>query len=312
MHDFIRNTALSLGFDSCGIAKAEALTEDAEFMRSWLDTGQHGDMEYLNRNFEKRIDPTVLVPGCKSVVVVLMNYYPLQKQSNDLPQISKYAYSKIDYHTVLKTKLGQLETILTQEYGDEIISKEYQHSFVDTAPILEKRWAEKAGLGWIGKHTQLITPKLGSYVFIGILLLNEEVKPAETRVPFRCGTCTRCIDACPTQALNGRSLDATKCISYLTLEIKSDIPDDLKQKLSGWIAGCDICNDVCPWNIRFGTPNQHEEFAPAEAIFSLTKDDWQNMKKEEFDVIFGKSAVKRAKLERIQSRWNADNADNAD
>lgn len=309
MHDFIRNTALSLGFDACGIAKAEALTEDAEFMRSWLDAGQHGDMEYLNRNFEKRIDPTVLVPGCKSVVVVLMNYYPLQKQSTDLPQISKYAYSKIDYHTVLKTKLGQLETILTQEYGDEIISKEYQHSFVDTAPILEKRWAEKAGLGWIGKHTQLITPKLGSYVFIGILLLNKEVKPAETRVSFRCGTCTRCIDACPTQALNGRSLDATKCISYLTLEIKSDIPDDLKQKLSGWIAGCDICNDVCPWNIRFGTPNQHEEFAPAEAIFSLTKDDWRKMKKTEFDVIFGKSAVKRAKLERIQNRWNADNAD---
>ncbi|GAB1415673.1 tRNA epoxyqueuosine(34) reductase QueG [Paludibacter sp.] len=300
MHDFIKNTALSLGFDACGIAKAEKLTEDAEFMQSWLNAGKHGEMEYLNRNFEKRIDPRVLVPGCKSVIVVMMNYYPLQHQKSELPQISKYAYSETDYHTILKTKIGQLENILKQEYGENIFNNDYQHSFVDTAPILEKRWAERAGLGWIGKHTQLITPKLGSYLFIGILLVNVEIKPAEKLISNRCGTCTRCIDACPTQALDGRSLDATKCISYLTLETKTDLSAEQKQNLFGWISGCDICNDVCPWNIRFGTPNEHEEFKPAEAIFSLTKNDWLSMQQEEFNKIFNKSAVKRAKLHKIQ------------
>lgn len=300
MHDFIRHTALAVGFDDCGIAKADALTEDAVLMRRWLDEGQHGNMAYLERDFDKRTDPRLLVPGCRSVVVVLMNHYPQQKQEKNLPQIAKYAYSKVDYHYVLKEKLRQLEAILVAEYGEDCVSKDYQHSFVDTAPILEKRWAERAGLGWIGRHTQLITPKLGSYVFIGILLLNVDIEPASQQIPFRCGTCTRCIDACPTQALNGKSLDARKCISYLTLETKSEVPHDLKAKLSGWIAGCDICNDVCPWNIRFALPHQHIELEAEEAIFSLTRKDWQKMTEQEFKYIFKHSAIKRAGLNRIQ------------
>lgn len=300
MHDFIRHTALAIGFDDCGIAKADALTEDATFMRKWLNEGKQGDMTYLERNFDKRTDPRVLVPGSKSVVVVLMNHYPHQKQDADLPQIAKYAYSKVDYHIVLKEKLRQLEAILIDEYGEDCVSKEHQHSFVDSAPILEKRWAERAGLGWIGRHTQLITPKFGSYVFIGILVLNIEIEPASKQIPFRCGTCTRCIDACPTQALDGKNIDARKCISYLTLETKSEIPETLKSKLSGWIVGCDICNDVCPWNIRFAIPHQHKELEAQEAIFELTKKDWKAMDEAVFRSTFNKSAVKRAGLMRIQ------------
>ncbi len=302
MHDFIRHTALAVGFDDCGIARADALTEDAIFMRNWLNEGQHGDMAYLERNFDKRTDPRVLVPGCKSVVVVLMNHYPHQKQNVDIPQIAKYAYSKVDYHYVLREKLRQLEAILVEEYGEDCVSKDHQHSFVDSAPILEKRWAERAGLGWIGRHTQLITPKLGSYVFIGILLLNVDVEPAAKQIPFRCGTCTRCIDACPTQALNGRSLDARKCISYLTLETKSEVPDDLKSKLSGWIAGCDICNDVCPWNVRFASPHQHPELEAEQAVFHLTSRDWQQMTEQDFRATFKHSAIQRAGLKRIQAK----------
>lgn len=302
MHDFIRHTALAVGFDDCGIARADALTEDAIFMRNWLNEGQHGDMAYLERNFDKRTDPRVLVPGCKSVVVVLMNHYPHQKQNVDIPQIAKYAYSKVDYHYVLREKLRQLEAILVEEYGEDCVSKDHQHSFVDSAPILEKRWAERAGLGWIGRHTQLITPKLGSYVFIGILLLNVDVEPAAKQIPFRCGTCTRCIDACPTQALNGRSLDARKCISYLTLETKSEVPDDLKSKLSGWIAGCDICNDVCPWNVRFASPHQHPELEAEQAVFQLTSRDWQQMTEQDFRATFKHSAIQRAGLKRIQAK----------
>lgn len=300
MHDFIEHTALSVGFDACGIAKAEALDEDAAFMRSWLDEGMHGDMQYLNRNFEKRVDPRVLVPGCKSVVVVLLNYLPEKRQAEHLPKIAKYAYSKVDYHTVMKQKLWQLEAKIIAEYGEDCVSKDHQHSFSDSAPILEKRWAEKAGLGWIGRNSLLIHPKLGSYVFIGILLLNVDVTPSEAPFPFRCGNCRKCIDACPTNALNGKGMDPRKCISYLTLESKSEIPGELKDKLSGCIAGCDICNDVCPWNKRFGHPHNHEELTPTPEIFSLTKEDWQKMTQEEFDAIFSKSAVKRASLERIK------------
>ncbi len=304
MHDFIHDTALALGFDDCGIAKADALTEDAIFMRSWLDKNMHGDMKYLEKNFEKRIDPRVLVPGCKSVVVLLMNHFPKKKQNTNQPLIAKYAYAKVDYHQVLKEKLKQLEHIIINEYGENCVSEKYQHSFVDTAPILEKRWAEKAGLGWIGRHTQLITPQFGSYVFIGILLLNINIKPAEKQIPFRCGTCTRCIDACPTQALNGRSMDAKKCISYLTLETKSKIPKTLKNKLSGWIVGCDICNDVCPWNIRFAKPHQHPELDAEEAIFDLTLKHWRDMTEQRFNNTFKHSAIKRAGLKRIQKIIN--------
>lgn len=298
--EFIIEAALATGFDACGIAKAEALTEDAAFMQSWLDEGKHGDMEYLARNFEKRTDPRVLVPGCKSVVVVLLNYYPERKQDEGLPKIAKYAYSAVDYHTVMKTKLQELENKIIEKYGPDCVSKDYQHSFSDSAPILEKRWAQKAGLGWLGRHSQLIHPNAGSFFFIGILLLNVAIEPSEAPFPFRCGTCTKCIDACPTGALSPEGMDARKCISYLTLESKSDIPDNLKDKLSGCIVGCDICNDVCPWNKRFAKPHQHRELMPTEEIFHWTRDDWRKVNKEQFDEVFRKSAVKRAKLDRIK------------
>ncbi|MDO9635313.1 MAG: tRNA epoxyqueuosine(34) reductase QueG [Paludibacter sp.] len=299
--EIIIEKALSVGFDACGIAQAEALTEDAVFLQTWLDAGMHGDMEFLTRNFEKRTDPRVLVPGCKTVVVVLFNYYPERKQDAALPQISKYAYSQVDYHTVMKAKLRELEIQLQATFGEACVAKDYQHSFVDSAPVLEKRWAQKAGLGWIGRHSQLIHPKFGSYFFIGILMLNIDLEPSEAPFPFRCGSCRKCIDACPTGALTGDGhMDARKCISYLTIESKSDVPDEFKDKLSGCIVGCDICNDVCPWNKRFAQIHNHPELAPTEAIFHLKKEDWESMTEEQYKEIFQKSAVRRAKLERIK------------
>lgn len=298
--DFIKEAAIAVGFDACGIAKAEALTEDAAYMKSWLDAGKHGEMDYLSRNFEKRTDPTLLVPGCKSVVVVLLNYYPERKQDDSLPKISKYAYSAIDYHTVIKTKLLELEIKLKEAYGVDVVAKDYQHSFCDSAPVLEKRWAQKAGLGWIGKHSQLIHPKAGSFFFIGILMLNIDVTPSTTTVPFSCGNCTKCIDACPTDALSLHGMDARKCISYHTLERKSDIPVEFNDKLSGYIVGCDICNDVCPWNKKFALPHQHKELAPTEEVFHWTYEDWMSINKEQFDTAFRRSAVKRAKFDRIK------------
>lgn len=297
---FIRQAALSAGFDACGIAQAEKLPEDALFLRNWLDKGMHGDMHYLNRNFEKRIDPQALVPGCKTVVVVLLNYLPENKQQKGFPKIAKYAYSEIDYHIVMKQKLRILEEKIIARYGEACVSKNRQHIFSDSAPILEKRWAVKAGLGWLGRHTQLIHPKFGSYIFIGILLLNIEVQSSDTPFPFRCGKCRKCIEACPTGALDGEGMNPRKCISYLTLEAQSEIPENLRAKLSGYIVGCDICNDVCPWNKRFGHPHKHEDLAPAQAIFSLTKEDWQKMTQHEFEAIFSKSAIKRAGFERIR------------
>lgn len=300
--DFIKNIALSVGFDACGIAQATELTDDAIFMRSWLDAGMHGDMHYLDRNLEKRIDPRVLVPGCKSVVVVLLNYHPEKVQDPQLPKIAKYAYANTDYHFVIKEKLRQLERIIVETYGADAVSDSHQHSFTDSAPVLEKRWAEMAGLGWIGRNTLLINKNFGSNAFIGVLMLNVAIEPAHKPVPFSCGNCTKCVDACPTNALNGRSIDARKCISYLTLETKSPIPENLKGKLNGWIVGCDICSDVCPWNIRFAHPHNHPELAPTPEIYTLTKEDWGQLDQQEFNATFKYSAVKRAKIDRIKSR----------
>lgn len=300
-NDFIKEVALAVGFDACGVAKAEALMEDAAFMQSWLSTGKNGDMAYLSRNFEKRMDPRVLVPGCKSVVVVLLNYYPEHKQNEELPKIAKYAYAAVDYHTVMKIKLQELEDLIKAKYGNNCVNLNHQHSFCDSAPVLEKRWAQKAGLGWLGRHSQLIHPNAGSYFFIGILMLNIDITPSDAPFPFRCGNCTKCIDACPTGALSSEGMDARKCISYLTLESKSEIPEEFKDKLSGCIVGCDICNDVCPWNKKFAIPHQHKELTPTEEIFHWTRENWIAVNKEQFDMIFRKSAVKRAKLDRIKS-----------
>jgi len=289
----IKQLALSLGFDACGIARAEALTEDAGYLRQWLDEGKQGDMHYLERNFEKRTDPCVLVPDCRSVVAVLMNYYPDQKQSPEAPQIAKYAYPATDYHTVLKKKLAELEEAVCAHYGPDCINRSVQHSFVDSAPILERRWAERSGLGWIGKHTQLIHPGLGSYTFIGILLLNIDLEYDTPLIPH-CGTCTRCIDACPTNALDNGSIDARRCISYLTIESKNVIPDEFQPLLKGNALGCDICADVCPWNAKWAKPHCHTELEPTGQILEWDKVSWQHLTEKEFLQTFQHSSIKRA------------------
>ncbi|HOG06020.1 MAG: tRNA epoxyqueuosine(34) reductase QueG [Paludibacter sp.] len=299
--DFIKDAALSVGFDACGIAQATELTDDASFLRSWLDAGIQGDMHYMERNFEKRIDPRVLVPGCKTVVVVLLNYHPEKTQDPQLPKIAKYAYSNTDYHLVIKDKLLQLEHIITETYGSDCVSETHQHIFTDSGPVFEKRWAEKAGLGWIGRNKLLVTKKFGSSISIGILMLNVEVESDHKPVPFSCGHCTKCVDACPTGALSDSNMDARKCISYLTVEAKSPIPEDLKNKLNGWIVGCDVCINVCPWNKRFAHPHNHPELEPTPQIYTLTKKDWMEMTQEEFNTIFKYSAVRRADLNRIKN-----------
>lgn len=293
MHNFIKNTALSLGFDACGIACAEELTEDKAFIKKWLDEGRNGDMQYLARNFEKRTDPRLLVPGCKSIVVVLMNYYPEKTQPQNAPKIARYAYSQVDYHTVLKLKLNELETEIKREFGESCFNNDSQHLFVDSAPVLERRWAQRTGLGWIGKHTQLIAPGIGSYCFIGILMLNTETE-YDKPVKDKCGSCTRCIDACPTRALENGSIDARRCISYLTIENKNDIPVEFHDKLSGCVLGCDICAEVCPWNKKWAVPNTHLELNPIKEITQWEKENWEQLTETKFKNVFGKSAIKRA------------------
>jgi len=299
MHTFIKQKALETGFDACGIAKAEALESDALFLKQWLQKGMHGEMKYLERNFEKRTNPQVLVPETKSVVVVLLNYYTEKNQPAGSPQIARYAHSETDYHTVMKSMLAKLETAIVTKYGAEVINHNFQHSFVDSAPILERRWAQRAGLGWIGKHTQLIAPAIGSYCFIGVLLLNKELE-YDTPMPDRCGKCTRCIDACPTNALNGRSLDARKCISYQTIENKKPVADEIRSKLSGCVLGCDICADVCPWNNKWAKPHHNSLLKPVEVIYSYKKEDWAAWTKEDFGIQFKNSAIKRAGYEKLK------------
>ncbi len=294
MREFIHKAAFSAGFDACGFARAEALTEDAAFLREWLSQGKHGDMQYLERNFEKRTDPRVLVPDCKTIIVLLLNYYPELKQTTERHKIAKYAYPEVDYHTTIREKLSRLEKEIALEYGADFFSIEHQHSFIDSAPVLERRWAQKTGLGWLGKHTQLIAPGYGSYVFIATLMINKELDSYDSPINDRCGTCTRCIDACPTQALIPGTLDARKCISYLTIESKSEVPFELRDKLSGYSVGCDICADVCPWNKKWALPHRHEELKPAEVIFSWKEEDWENAGPEELRRQFRKSAVMRA------------------
>lgn len=308
---FVKETALSVGFDACGIAKAEALTDDALFLKQWIANGCNADMHYLERNFEKRTDPRQLVPDCKSVVVVLMNYFPEQKQIQSAPRIAKYAYSAIDYHSVLKSKLKELELKICEKYGAGCITANYQHSFVDSAPILERRWAQRAGLGWIGKHTQLIHPGLGSYTFIGILILNIETEYDTPSLPH-CGTCTRCIDACPTNALTDGSLDARRCISYQTIENKNIIPTEYHAKLSNCALGCDICADVCPWNKKWAKPHSHIELSPTLVTSKTIEENditnilewdyktWQQLTQDQFIKTFRYSAFKRAGFAKLK------------
>jgi epoxyqueuosine reductase len=296
----IKDIALSIGFDACGLAKAEPLDEDALYLNEWISKGYHGSMSYLERNFAKRCDPTLLVPGCKTVIVLLLNYYPTETQNPVAPQIARYAYSQTDYHTVIKRKLSILEEQLKQMYGNDVINKDYQHSFVDSAPVLERRWAQKAGLGWIGKNKQLIHPSLGSYVFIASLMINLELEEYDQPIPARCGKCTKCIDACPTKALLHNGMDARKCISYLTIENKNDIPEEYRPLLNNKIIGCDICGDVCPWNKKWAKAHHHPELEANEEVIQWGKAKWQNLSPSDYKTYFNHSSIGRAGYDKLK------------
>jgi epoxyqueuosine reductase len=284
----IKTEAKRLGFLSCGISKAQFLEEEASHLEQWLKNNRHGKMKYMENYFDKRLDPTKLVEGSKSVISLLFNYYPKEAQNPESYKLSKYAYGK-DYHFVVKDKLKQLLHSIQEQIGAV-----NGRAFVDSAPVLEKAWAAKSGLGWIGKHTNLITPKVGSFYFIAELIVDIDLSYDSPRTDH-CGNCTACLDACPTQAIEAPYvLNAGKCISYFTIELKENIPTEFKGQFEDWMFGCDICQDVCPWN-RFSKSHQEPLFEPHPELLSMSKQDWEEITEEVFGRIFQKSAVKRTK-----------------
>jgi len=286
---FIKQEAQRLGFLSCGISKAEFLEEEAPRLERWLKNNMHGEMGYMENHFDKRLDPTLLVPGSKSVISLLLNYYPEESQNQESYKISKYAYGA-DYHHVIKTKLKELLHSIEEEVGAV-----HGRAFVDSAPVLDKAWAAKSGLGWIGKHSNLLTQKVGSFYFIAELIIDLDLE-YDSAVTDHCGSCTACIDACPTQAIvNPYVVDGSKCISYFTIELKNEIPTEFSGKLDDWMFGCDVCQDVCPWN-RFSKSHREPLFDPNPKLLSQTKKEWEEITEEVFQEIFKKSAVKRTKF----------------
>ncbi|MFN7115396.1 MAG: tRNA epoxyqueuosine(34) reductase QueG [Saprospiraceae bacterium] len=287
----ITEEALRLGFAHIGFAKAEYMNEEARRLEAWLNQGLHGKMQYMENHFDKRVDPTKLVEGAKTVISLVYNYYTDQVQTDPTaPKISKYAYGK-DYHFVLKDKL---KTLL--HFINENIGAVNGRCFVDSAPVLERDWAKRAGTGWTGKNTLLIHPKKGSYFFLAELILDLELDEYDIPMKDYCGTCTRCIDACPTEAISpqGYLVDGSKCISYFTIELKEALPDDYKGKFDNWMFGCDICQEVCPWN-RFSQPHQEPAFEPHPDLLQMNKREWEEITEEVFQKIFKDSAVKRTK-----------------
>lgn len=291
----VRAEAHRLGFDFVGIAKAEQMDEEARRLEAWLNKGFHGKLQYMANHFDLRTDPTKLVPGAKSVIVLMHNYFPKEKQLDpSAPKLARYAYGE-DYHHILKRKLKDLLLFIQENIG-EVDGR----CFVDSAPVLERDWAKRAGLGWTGKNTLLIRPGAGSYFFLAELILDL---PLVMDDPIRdhCGTCRRCIEACPTEAISpeGYLLDASKCISYLTIELREQIPDEFAGKLEGWAFGCDICQEVCPWN-RFAKPHNEPSFEPHPDLMGMSAEEWHEITAEVFGKIFKKSAVKRTKFEGLQ------------
>lgn len=286
----IKQKAIDIGFQSCGISRADFLTQDKSRLEDWLGQGMHGEMDYMKQNLEKRLDPRLLFEGAKSVVSVLLNYYPTQKQADPVaPVLSKYAYGK-DYHFVLKAKLKTLLQIIQEE-----IAPCRGRVFADSAPVLDKAWAARAGLGWIGKNTNLITMEHGSFFFIGELILDLELEPDQKIVGNHCGNCTRCIDACPTQAIVAPYVvDARKCISYQTIELKGELDDSLKGKFENRVFGCDICQDVCPWNLK-SEPHREADFEPHPRLMQMNREEWMAMDQSVFNQLFRNSAVRRTK-----------------
>lgn len=288
---FIKSEAQRLGFLSCGISKVEFLEEEAPRLEKWLSENRNGKMQYMENHFDKRLNPALLVDGAKSVVSLLLNYYPEKNQREDSFKISKYAYGQ-DYHYVIKEKLKELLHAINENIG-EVGGR----VFVDSAPVMDKIWAQKSGLGWIGKNTNLISKKVGSFFFVAELILDIELEYDNPTPTDHCGSCTRCIDACPTKAIIAPYVvDGSKCISYFTIELKENIPQEVKGKFDDWIFGCDVCQDVCPWN-RFSSPHNEPLFQPKEEILSFSKQDWIDITEETFSKVFQKSAVKRAKFE---------------
>ncbi|HHC78251.1 MAG TPA: tRNA epoxyqueuosine(34) reductase QueG [Flavobacteriia bacterium] len=285
----IKTEAKRLGFLSCGISKAAFLEEEAPRLENWLKNNMHGQMHYMENHFDKRLDPTKLVEGSKSVISLLYNYYPSQQQKSHSYKLSKYAYGT-DYHFVIKDKLKKLLHFITEKIGEV-----HGRAFVDSAPVLDKAWAAKSGLGWIGKHSNLITRQVGSFYFIAELILDIELNYDQPTTDH-CGSCTACIDACPTQAIvESHIVDGSKCISYFTIELKNEIPTAVKGQFEDWMFGCDICQDVCPWN-RFSKPHNEPLFHPHPDLLSMTKKDWEEITQDIFQNIFKKSAVKRTKF----------------
>ena len=289
----IKQEARRLGFDFCGISKAEFLEEEAPRLESWLKQNMHGRMEYMENHFDKRLDPRLLVENAKSVISLLYNYYPSQSQNQDAPKISKYAYG-LDYHEVIKDKLKEFLNTLKEQIGDV-----NGRAFVDSAPVLDKAWAKKSGLGWIGKNANLINKQQGSFFFIAELIIDLELE-YDGPVADYCGTCTRCIDACPTQAIvEPFVVDGSKCISYFTIELKEAIPGDFKNKFDNWAFGCDVCQDVCPWN-RFSIPHQEPKFTNTNGLLDYSAEEWYDMTEEVFSKVFKNSAVKRTKYKGLK------------
>ena len=287
----IKTEAKNLGFLFCGISKAEFLDEEAPRLETWLKKNMHGEMQYMENHFDKRLDPRLLVDGARSVISLGLNYYTDQPQTDpSSPKISKYAYGS-DYHSVIKDKLKQLLEIINDQIG-EVGGR----AFVDSAPVLDKAWAKKAGLGWIGKNTNLINQKAGSFFFLAELIVDLDLEYDIAPTVDHCGTCTRCIDACPTEAIVAPYIvDGSRCISYLTIELKKEIPEEFNNKMDNWMFGCDVCQDVCPWN-KFSVLHTEPAFTPHADLLNLNKRDWDEITEDIFQKVFKNSAVKRTKF----------------
>lgn len=295
--DFIKTEAKRLGFLSCGVSKAQFLEEEAPRLENWLNKQMHGQMHYMENHFDKRLDPTKLVEGSKSVISLLLNYFPEKTQDHETYKLSKYAYGT-DYHFVIKDKLKSLLHAIQGEIG-EVEGR----AFVDSAPVLDKVWAAKSGLGWIGKHSNLLTQQVGSFYFIAELIIDLELE-YDSITTDHCGTCTKCIDACPTKAIaEPYVVDGSKCISYFTIELKENIPTEFKGQFEDWMFGCDICQDVCPWN-RFSKSHNEPLFNPHPDLLDMTKKDWDEITEETFKKVFKKSAVKRTKFSGLKRNIN--------
>jgi epoxyqueuosine reductase len=287
----IKTEAKNLGFMFCGIAKAGFLEEEAPRLEAWLKKGMQGEMQYMENHFDKRLDPRLLVDGARSVISLGLNYYTEDTQHDSLaPKISRYAYGA-DYHHVIKGKLKQLLQTINEKIG-EVNGR----AFVDSAPVLDKAWAKKAGMGWIGKNTNLISKKTGSFFFLAELIVDLELEYDIEPTADHCGSCTRCIDACPTEALVAPYIvDGSRCISYLTIELKNEIPTEFKGKMDNWMFGCDVCQDVCPWN-KFSVLHKETTFAPHPELLNMNRNDWQDITEEVFQKVFKTSAIKRTKF----------------